>query len=91
MPDPEVKMSHILSVDTAYLWWDLHKRQKAIQDDPEEWQALQNRKDKVLEAYIALRRSIPKGEDGKRYGHRNAYDALQGKVFSGLGLPSSKT
>ena len=88
MPDPEVKMSHILSIDTAYLWWDIHKRQKAIEDDPKEWEALQNRKDKVLEAYVALRRSIPKGEDGNRYGHRKAYDALQGKVFSGLGLPS---
>lgn len=81
MPDAEVKFSHMLSIDTAYLWWDLHKRQKNILDDPEQWEALQDRKDKVLEAYVALRRSIPKDEDGNRYGHRKAYDTLQGKVF----------
>lgn len=35
--------------------------------------------DALLEAYINVRRAITKGEDGKRFGARAAYKAMQGE------------
>ena len=60
---------HAMSLDLARIWYDGYSRNIELSD--EQWDA-------VMEAYIHVRRAITKGENGKRFGARAAYKAMQG-------------
>ena len=60
---------HVMSLDLARIWYDGYVKNIELSD--EQW-------DSVMEAYIHVRRAITKGEDGKRFGARAAYKAMQG-------------
>ena len=62
---------HAISLDLAYIWRESYANRGKISDD--QWDA-------VMEAYIHVRRAITKGEDGRRFGARAAYKAMQGDV-----------
>ena len=60
---------HAISLDLAYIWRESYANRGKISDD--QWDA-------VMEAYIHVRRAITKGKDGRRFGARAAYKAMQG-------------
>ena len=60
---------HRMSIHLARMWHD-DKQHHYINNDQH---------DSIMEAYIHVRRAITKGEDGKRYGARQAYHAMQGE------------
>ena len=62
---------HVMSLDLARIWYDGYVKNIELSD--EQW-------DSVMEAYIHVRRAITKGENGKRFGARAAYKAMQGDV-----------
>lgn len=62
---------HAISLDLAYIWREGYAYRGKISDD--QWDA-------VMEAYIHVRRAITKGKDGRRFGARAAYKAMQGDV-----------
>lgn len=62
---------HAISLDLAYIWRESYANRGKISDD--QWDA-------VMEAYIHVRRAITKGKDGRRFGARAAYKAMQGDV-----------
>ena len=62
---------HAISLDLAYIWREGYANRGKISDD--QWDA-------VMEAYIHVRRAITKGKDGRRFGARAAYKAMQGDV-----------
>ena len=62
---------HVMSLDLARIWYDGYAKNIELSDD--QWDA-------VMEAYIHVRRAITKGENGKRFGARAAYKAMQGDV-----------
>ena len=62
---------HAISLDLAYIWRESYANRGKISDD--QWDA-------VMEAYIHVRHAITKGKDGRRFGARAAYKAMQGDV-----------
>ena len=62
---------HAISLDLAYIWRGSYANRGKISDD--QWDA-------VMEAYIHVRRAITKGKDGRRFGAKAAYKAMQGDV-----------
>lgn len=72
MDDQEhIHMMHIASLDIADLFIQtLHSNNVGTQDQL----------DHLLEAAISVRRAIPKGDDGKRYGHAEYHKAMQGEL-----------
>ena len=62
---------HAISLDLAYIWRESYANRGKISDD--QWDA-------VMEAYIHVRRAITKGKDGRRFGAKAAYKAMQGDV-----------
>lgn len=62
---------HAMSLKLAEIWREGYANRNKITDD--QWDA-------VMEAYIHVRRAITKGENGKRFGARAAYKAMQGDV-----------
>ena len=62
---------HAISLDLAYIWREGYANRGKISDD--QWDA-------VMEAYIHVRRAITKGKDGRRFGAKAAYKAMQGDV-----------
>ena len=72
MDDQEhIHMMHIASLDSADLFIKtLHSNNVGTQDQL----------DNLLEAAISVRRAIPKGDDGKRYGHAEYHKAMQGDL-----------
>jgi hypothetical protein len=76
--DMEGVEAHHISVELAMLWWDLHNKQRDLgSDDEAQIENIQDRKDQILQAYVAARRSIPKDENGERYGHKQAHYVMQ--------------
>ena len=71
MDDQEhIHMMHIASLDIADLFIQtLHSNNVGTQDQL----------DHLLEAK-SVRRAIPKGDDGKRYGHAEYHKAMQGEL-----------
>ena len=70
------KLIHEHSIQLAALYHDTRQTQKLTGED------FQDSMDTILESYINLRRAIPKNEDGKRFGHREAYRAMSEGNFS---------
>ena len=62
---------HVMSLKLAEIWRDGYANRSHLSND--QWEA-------VMEAYIHVRRAITKGEDGKRFGARAAYKAMQGDL-----------
>lgn len=62
---------HAISLDLAYIWREGYANRGNISN--EQWEA-------VMEAYIHVRRAITKDENGKRFGSKAAYKAMQGDV-----------
>ena len=61
---------HGMSLELAYIWRESYANRGKISDDQH---------DDILEAYINVRRAITTGEDGKRFGSKAAYKAMQGE------------
>ena len=62
---------HVMSLKLAEIWRDGYAERSHLSN--EQWEA-------VMEAYIHVRRAITKGEDGRRFGARAAYKAMQGDL-----------
>ena len=62
---------HVMSLKLAEIWRDGYANRSHLSND--QWEA-------VMEAYIHVRRAITKDENGKRFGARAAYKAMQGDV-----------
>ena len=62
---------HVMSLKLAEIWREGYANRSHLSN--EQWEA-------VMEAYIHVRRAITKGEDGKRFGARAAYKAMQGDL-----------
>lgn len=62
---------HRMSIHLARIWSKGYANRSDLSND--QWEA-------VMEAYIHVRRAITKGEDGKRFGARAAYKAMQGDL-----------
>ena len=62
---------HVMSLKLAEIWRDGYANRSHLSN--EQWEA-------VMEAYIHVRRAITKDENGKRFGARAAYKAMQGDV-----------
>lgn len=62
---------HAISLDLAYIWRESYANRGNLSND--QWEA-------VMEAYIHVRRAITKDENGKRFGSKAAYKAMQGDV-----------
>lgn len=62
---------HRMSIHLARIWSKGYANRSDLSN--EQWEA-------VMEAYIHVRRAITKGEDGKRFGARAAYKAMQGDL-----------
>ena len=70
---------HRMSIHLARIWHNGYAKRSDLTN--EQW-------DSVMEAYIHVRRAITKGEDGKRYGAGQAYQAMQGEWHKiGLDTP----
>jgi len=67
---------HQMSIHLARMWHKGNSERSYLSND--QW-------DSILEAYIHVRRAITKDEDGKRYGARQAYHAMQGE-WNKIGL-----
>ena len=63
--------SHAISLYLAYIWREGYANRGNLSND--QWEA-------VMEAYIHVRRAITKDENGKRFGSKAAYKAMQGDV-----------
>ena len=62
---------HVMSLKLAEIWRDGYAHRSHLSNDQSE---------AVWEAYIHVRRAITKDENGKRFGARAAYKAMQGDV-----------
>jgi len=62
---------HGMSLVIANIWRESYANRGKISDD--QWDA-------VMEAYIHVRRAITKDENGKRFGSKAAYKAMQGEL-----------
>ena len=62
---------HVMSLKLAEIWREGYANRSHLSN--EQWDA-------VMEAYIHVRRAITKGEDGKRFGAKAAYKAMQGDL-----------
>ena len=68
MDDQEhIHMMHIASLDIASLYHATRNSNNV---------GTESQLDNLMEAAIAVRRAIPKGDDGKRYGHAEYYKAM---------------
>jgi len=62
---------HVMSLKLAEIWREGYANRSHLSN--EQWDA-------VMEAYIHVRRAITKGEDGRRFGAKAAYKAMQGDL-----------
>lgn len=62
---------HVMSLILARIWREGYANRGDLSN--EQWDA-------VMEAYIHVRRAITKDENGKRFGARAAYKAMQGEA-----------
>ena len=72
MDDQEhIHMIHIASLDVADLFYKTYHSNNV---------GTKEQQDNLLEAARFLRRSIPKDDDGTRYGHGEYHMAMQGEL-----------